>query len=237
MQRSPRQLPHARTDLRFAALYAACWVPLVVIYIGVLTASTAGQMSIVAVTIAALLNTLGPALLGIAVWWISGRVPLTKRIDVPFVGVHILLAGAFVSAWMAWEFLILGPFGPTRPPDSYIWRYVLPWQGVVGVALYVVVAAVSYAVRGVLAISRLATAAEIADSLRTEAELAALRAHLDPHFLFNTLRGVMQLLRDDPAHAEEALERLADLLRFILHLDRSGVRVVTLEAGWRFVPS
>lgn len=46
--------------------------------------------------------------------------------------------------------------------------------------------------------------------------LAALRAHLDPHFLYNTLNAIAEWCADDPRVAEEATVRLADILRAIL---------------------
>ena len=55
-----------------------------------------------------------------------------------------------------------------------------------------------------------------AESLRTRAELETLRAQLNPHFLFNTLHSLMALVRHDPLAAEDALERLASLLRHTL---------------------
>jgi LytS/YehU family sensor histidine kinase len=154
-----------------------------------------------------------------------------------FVAVHLALASAFVAAWLWWAFVVLRPFGAAQPADPAVWQYVLPWQGIIGLMLYVVVTGVSYAVRGAFLVNSLAVAAATADRLRAEAELAALRAHLDPHFLFGTLHGVMQLVRDDPAHAERALERLSELLRYVLRLDRARVRVVTLETEWQFAQS
>ena len=42
--------------------------------------------------------------------------------------------------------------------------------------------------------------------LAARAQLDALRARLDPHFLFNTLHALLALVRRDPAAAEEGLE-------------------------------
>jgi LytS/YehU family sensor histidine kinase len=46
-----------------------------------------------------------------------------------------------------------------------------------------------------------------------EAQLAALRTQLQPHFLFNTLQAATTLLYDDPEGAEEILLSLSELLR------------------------
>jgi two-component system, LytTR family, sensor histidine kinase AlgZ len=52
------------------------------------------------------------------------------------------------------------------------------------------------------------------------AELLALRAHLDPHFLFNTLGAIAEWCRQDGEVAERAVLQLSAMLRTIL----AGVR-------------
>jgi two-component system sensor histidine kinase AlgZ len=51
---------------------------------------------------------------------------------------------------------------------------------------------------------------------REHAELLAIRAHLDPHFLFNTLNALAEWCRLDPTVAERALLQLASVLRSVL---------------------
>jgi signal transduction histidine kinase len=58
-------------------------------------------------------------------------------------------------------------------------------------------------------------AARLAQRL-AETQLAALRAQLQPHFLFNTLNAVTALMRDEPDVADRMLTRLAELLRVVL---------------------
>jgi two-component system sensor histidine kinase AlgZ len=60
-----------------------------------------------------------------------------------------------------------------------------------------------------------------------EAQLSALRARTDPHFLFNSLNTVASLISENPELAERTLERLADLFRYAL--DASRQRTVRLE--------
>jgi two-component system LytT family sensor kinase len=52
--------------------------------------------------------------------------------------------------------------------------------------------------------------------LAATAELAALRARINPHFLFNSLNSIAQLIHSDPATAEACVERLAEIFRYIL---------------------
>lgn len=52
------------------------------------------------------------------------------------------------------------------------------------------------------------------------AQLEALRARTQPHFLFNALNTVAALIPEDPARAERAVEQLAALLRYSLEGSR-----------------
>jgi len=52
-----------------------------------------------------------------------------------------------------------------------------------------------------------------AEKLRTAAELARLRANLEPHFLLNTLNAIAGLVGEEPKEARKLLAALGDLLR------------------------
>lgn len=58
--------------------------------------------------------------------------------------------------------------------------------------------------------------AERTGKARAEAELSALKARLDPHFLFNSLNTLSELIETDPARAAEFNENLASVYRYIL---------------------
>lgn len=63
--------------------------------------------------------------------------------------------------------------------------------------------------------------------LLAEARLASLESRLHPHFLFNTLNSISALILEDPAVADEMVQRLARLLR--ASLDACEQERVTLE--------
>ena len=56
-----------------------------------------------------------------------------------------------------------------------------------------------------------------------EARLMALTARIRPHFLFNSLNGILGIIRNDPRRAEKALEELADLFRALMQDPRELV--------------
>jgi two-component sensor histidine kinase len=53
-----------------------------------------------------------------------------------------------------------------------------------------------------------------------EAQLRALRAQLNPHFLFNSLNSVRSLITENPQQAATMVTGLADILRYSLASDR-----------------
>lgn len=59
-----------------------------------------------------------------------------------------------------------------------------------------------------------------------QAKLDALQSRMNPHFLFNSLNSLAALVEEDPAAAVNAVERLAELLRYTL--ERSGDRLVPI---------
>lgn len=77
-----------------------------------------------------------------------------------------------------------------------------------------------------------AEAAAVARAEATEAQLAALQAHMNPHFLFNALNTVASLVRTDPKAAESTVENLAGVLRRTLDRNRHTWRTVGDEVDY-----
>ncbi len=55
-----------------------------------------------------------------------------------------------------------------------------------------------------------------------EASLIALRAQINPHFLFNTFNSIAELIHSSPAGAEAALEKLAWIIRYTLRFSKDN---------------
>jgi len=60
-----------------------------------------------------------------------------------------------------------------------------------------------------------------------KAQLTALQAQMEPHFLFNTLNTIAAAIRNDPEHAENLVVKLSDLFRYIF--ENSGKETTELE--------
>lgn len=58
------------------------------------------------------------------------------------------------------------------------------------------------------------------DRLLAEAQLHSLKTQLQPHFLFNTMNAIAELMYEDTGRAERSLTQLSDLLRLALRSDQ-----------------
>ena len=96
--------------------------------------------------------------------------------------------------------------------SSYHWNLLIYW------AIVALVHARDYARD---AQEHRVRAAELETSV-AEARLQALTLQLRPHFLFNTLNAIAELIHEDPDAAERMVGRLADLLRRTLETDGSA---------------
>jgi two-component system LytT family sensor kinase len=171
------------------------------------------------------------ALLTPAVLWLARTFPIERGVLVRHLALHVV--AAFVTAFV--HILVLGQLDEVlmrllRIGDAY--RPPVPIQamlvgyGATNVMIYWGVVAIGQA---------LAYFQRYQDrELRiTQAELHALRTQLQPHFLFNALNAIAELVHVDAARADAAITRLSDLLR--LALGRGQADEVPLEEELDFV--
>lgn len=206
--------------VRFSFLYAAAWVPFALIYSLLLVIHSG--LPVFAAIVSSVWIVVPAAILGIAAWYFGGRLRL-RRGRLRFLCFHSLLATLYAACWTVWIILSLRIFAPGEVFQIYL-SDALGWQLLSGAMLYSLVAGIAHAVKAGERLRAQKVEAERAEALRARAELQALRAQLNPHFLFNTLHSITALVRNDPSAVEEAMERLARLIRYTTDLDRSSPR-------------
>lgn len=114
-----------------------------------------------------------------------------------------------------------------------IWSWpTLVRQLLIGFWFYAIFAGVSYAVQTRNRLHEKEMVAARAEALAVAARLDAVRARLNPHFLFNALHTLAALVKFRPTMAEGAIERLGDLLRYALKED--GREVVEFSEEYDF---
>lgn len=150
------------------------------------------------------------ALLTFPIVLAARRLPVTATNGLSRVPLHLVLA---VVTHLAHEVALWAIHPYSRPGP----RPQMPGAlfGTLFIDLFVYAALVAIAHAG--------DAQRQAARLRTElleAELHLMRMQLQPHFLFNTMNAVSELIHVDPVRAERALVRLGDLLRWSLQTAR-----------------
>jgi sensor histidine kinase YesM len=140
------------------------------------------------------------------------------------LAMHTVTGLAFALLWtLLFGGLIYLIFMPIAERDGF--HKGLIWQVVWGFMTYV----------GLAQVARTQTRLREQELAAAQAELVALRSQLNPHFLFNTLHALTQLIRDDPAGTRDALERFGDLMRYVLHAGNNATAEVTVEDELEFV--
>ncbi|MFT3783324.1 MAG: histidine kinase [Nibricoccus sp.] len=127
-----------------------------------------------------------------------------------------------------------GPGGPEgrgmgdRPPlpPNFVW-FRLVDRARFAVPIYWMLVAIAHALAHQRRSADRERRALRAEALVAETRLMVLQAQLNPHFLFNTLNTITQLIYDNPEGAEEMITSLSELLRAVLAAQSR--REVTLD--------
>src|SRR4051812_5406786 len=201
--------------------YLAVWVPLGALLAGLLAVE--GAVGWIAASVVAIPLAICYGFLCLSAWYVTGGSPV-ERVGAVRVAVTAIVSSFLSSAvwlllvrgWLA----VVGTLGlPGTAVDlSAAFRFAAPTFFGFGFLLYLLAMAVSY-LAAAFAVSRDAERRGLElQVLAREAELRALRAQIDPHFLFNSLHSISALTTVDPASARRMCLLLADFLRETLAL-------------------
>ena len=154
----------------------------------------------------------------LSAWYLCRAMPLARtsalRIGATASGAALVTASLWTGAGRLW-WQLLGRSGFEMPDDVVRPMTLLLGLGALGYLLAVTVHYVFQASEDSAAAERRALESQIS---HRDAELRALRAQIDPHFLFNSLNSVVGLMSSDVAQARAMCLRLAEFLRDSLKL-------------------
>jgi len=206
-------------------LYLLAWLPLVATSIYVL--AIRGGLGWVRATAVSVPAFLFYALLCLSAWYSCRANPPGKVSFVRLVLTH-LIAAAFISfVWLqaggGISYLVLSSenFYAIRRQFSPQLSAIFT----VGVLLYLLSVAFHYVLIAMEESRRAESQAAEARVLARDAELKALKAQVNPHFLFNSLNSISALTSIDPSRARDMCVQLGDFLRLTLGLgEKTSVR-------------
>jgi signal transduction histidine kinase len=138
----------------------------------------------------------------------------------------LIVAGCFIGSAVLVVLRLIEPREFLEYARGSLWIAFL-----VGGVLFVTVS-VYFTLRGQLEQTSLALRTKERDEaearrLAAEAQLASLEARVEPHFLFNTLNSIAELIHENPKGAERMTGQLASLLR--ASLDEQPGRLIPLR--------
>jgi hypothetical protein len=165
------------------------------------------------------------ALLMVPVARVSQRLASRRLPTSLLVARHLVVAGAAIAIWVSVNVLFLRlTVGPA------MWELVLAdawmFQVLSSVAYYGAALGIVLAVQGHDRERRRERREAELTIVAREAELAAIKAQLQPHFVLNALNSLLVLIDKDPALARAMVTRLSDLMKAVF--DRFDVVQVPL---------
>jgi two-component system sensor histidine kinase AlgZ len=194
-------------DSRRLAIYLLAWAPLALLLMSLLVGTGAFSWPQAAELVVPL--ALIYAFMCLSAWYICRYVPIGGP-GVLYLLIAVTPAASIVS--LIWSGAIAWGVALMAGLEAQYLRYRWLLFGA-GVLLYYLAVAFHYVLMAIES-SRQAEAREMeARILAREAELRALKAQINPHFLFNCLNSISALTSSDPGKAREMCVLLSDFLR------------------------
>lgn len=171
------------------------------------------------------------AFAALAIQWVVSKLAYSRLPKVAFFTLHLAAAVMIASILTALAFLDL-KIHANPAIERYLYT-MYPQYFNIGIIVYAAIAGWMYMLQYHQAAKRQAVLEVDLRRLAKEAELRALKAQINPHFLFNALNSVNALVDRDPEGAREMNTRLGNILRYAL--DGSEKQFVTLQEELAFV--
>jgi len=211
--------------------YLLAWIPLAAILV-VLTAS-GGTRSWLESCIVVLPLCVVYAFICLSAWYTAKSAPIQRttlfRLTVEHIAAAALVSALWVALARAWVSVLSRT--PAFPGQSQ--RFAPLWGPFFGAGflLYLLAVAQHYALLSLEASREAEARAQETSILAREAELKALKAQVNPHFLFNSLNSISALTSIDPAKARQMCILLSEFLRMTLGLGEKNVIPLSEELG------
>lgn len=212
---------------RQLGLYLLAWIPVAAMLMRLL--SGRDGLSLTEAAAVTLPLCLVYAFVCLAAWYPCRATPLEQSSFTRLVLTHVSVAVVVIALWSALAKSLaialthhLGMGGLDQRLEKH---FSVLWAS--GILLYMLSVTFHYVLLAEQASREAQARALEARVLARDAELKALRAQVNPHFLFNCLHSISALTSSDAARAREMCILLADFLRTTLRL--GGKEIITLD--------
>lgn len=166
------------------------------------------------------------ALICLSAWYPSRALPPARESVGRIVVTHCASAAVAAAAWTGLAAAIFAVL-----PVAGTITSALPALFAMGFVLYLLAVASYYVVLAVEDARKAEAREAEARVLAGKSELRALKAQINPHFLYNSLNSISALTSIDPARARAMCVALADFLRLTLGMGEKAVIPLRDELG------
>lgn len=206
------------TPINRFALYLLAWVPLAGILVYLM--AVPGKLGWLAAAALIVPLCLIYQFVCLSAWYSCKAVPIQKSTGQRLWLTHILAAAILSLLWVLLARLLA--YGLSQMPaflglDTRFASQVPVLFGA-GFLLYLLSVASHYVILAIEDSNKAEIRIQETSVLARDAELKALKAQVNPHFLFNSLNSISALTSVDPAKAREMCILLAEFLRMTLGL-------------------
>lgn len=211
-------------------VYLSSWIPIAALLTLILADGNPDNLAAAALLCAPMCGIYASICLG--TWYACRVTPLTSnglvRVFVTHGSAALVAAGLWWALGLVWT-TALESFGRVRETELF------QAQGSViffsGILLFGLVVAVNYVILSFESEKHAERKSLELKVMAREAELRALRAQIDPHFLFNALNSIGALTIGDPGRARQMTVLLADFFRKSLTFGSSDWIPLSDEIG------
>jgi len=158
-------------------------------------------------------------------WYVCRLNPLRLRSVQSLLTIHLMASVVASTLWIVLARIVATVLSALRPlaeSREHLARATGLLFGL-GVVFYLLTVAMHYILLAVEASRKAEEREAQAQILAREAELRALKAQVNPHFLYNSLHSISALTTLDPARAREMCILLGDFLRKTLGLGEKSL--------------
>lgn len=160
-------------------------------------------------------------------WYIMRS--LGNRFSAKIVITNVLLPGIIlVTIWQFLSFQLMIFFFPA-PAYQQFAVGAIPYRVIYGLLIYTIVVMVYLLINTLQDVQAKNQRMNELHNLVRDAEINALKAQINPHFLFNSLNSIASLTLIDPAKAREMVIKVSEFMRYVIRRNENELMTLSDE--------
>ncbi|NOY37095.1 MAG: GHKL domain-containing protein [Chlorobi bacterium] len=195
-------------------LFLLVWIFIAVIHAWWLTSGVGIMISVS--TLDSIVYNLLFIILAVVMWFPMRTLYQNRTGPVPLAGGYLLLVAVILTSWLAGSNGLIRILTNNADFNNPVLLPLAPWRIITGFFYTLVMILVYYLILYYEEIREKTEKEAELRAIMAENEIKALKAQLNPHFLFNTLNTMGNFIHSDPDKAGDMLVKLSQFLRYSL---------------------